>query len=205
QARTARHGAEQLDAGPRHRGQAQVRTHHQHGHHGAKAARGKISPRSTPRKPRRAGRRHRPRPEQRPGAGARRRRSLALDATARAARHRGAAPGRYLCLSVNDTGVGIPQEQLTKIFQPFFTTKAAGHGTGLGLSTSLTIVKNHGGFMTVQSAAGHGTEFKVYLPAIEPPGAPEPTPSAAALPAGNGEGVLIVDDEAAILALSKTT
>ena len=124
---------------------------------------------------------------------------------AEAAQHRGAAPGRYLCLSVNDTGVGIPQDQLTKIFQPFFTTKAPGHGTGLGLSTSLAIVKNHGGFMTVQSAAGLGTAFKVYLPALEPPGAPEPTPSAAALPAGHGEGVLIVDDEAAILALSKTT
>ena len=124
---------------------------------------------------------------------------------AQAARHRGAAPGRYLCLSVNDTGLGIPQDQLTKIFQPFFTTKAPGQGTGLGLSTSLTIVKNHGGFMTVQSPAGNGTEFKVYLPASEPPGAPEPTPITAALPAGNGEGVLIVDDEAAILALSKTT
>ncbi|HEU0040574.1 MAG TPA: response regulator, partial [Verrucomicrobiae bacterium] len=124
---------------------------------------------------------------------------------AQAARHRGAAPGRYLCLSVNDTGLGIPQDQLTKIFQPFFTTKAPGQGTGLGLSTSLTIVKNHGGFMTVQSPAGNGTEFKVYLPAIEPPEAPEPTPVTAALPAGNGEGVLIVDDEAAILALSKTT
>jgi len=124
---------------------------------------------------------------------------------AQAARHRGAAPGRYLCFSVSDTGIGIPEEQLSKIFQPFFTTKAPGQGTGLGLSTSLTIVKNHGGFMTVQSAAGNGTEFKVFLPAVASAGAAETPPDAAALPAGNGEGILIVDDEEAILVISKTT
>ncbi|MCW5553009.1 MAG: response regulator [Verrucomicrobiae bacterium] len=123
---------------------------------------------------------------------------------AQAARHPGVSPGRFLCLSVTDTGTGIPPQQMAEIFQPFFTTKAPGHGTGLGLSTSLTIVRNHGGFMEVESQPGVGAEFRVYLPAVET-AAPAEAPAAAALPAGNGEGILIVDDEASICALAKTT
>ncbi|MGC3960515.1 MAG: response regulator [Verrucomicrobiota bacterium] len=116
-----------------------------------------------------------------------------------------AKPGPYVCLSVRDTGTGIPENQLALIFQPFFTTKSPGHGTGLGLSTSQTIVQNHGGFMTVESVVGRGTEFKVFLPALVESGVESKPPLAAPLPTGKGEQILVVDDEAAILALAQST
>jgi PAS domain S-box-containing protein len=122
-----------------------------------------------------------------------------LDSTA-AARRSDAKPGDYVSISVTDTGTGISDEQMEKIFQPFFTTKAPGKGTGLGLPTSLSIIKNHGGFLTVHSDVGKGTEFKFYLPAfIEVMAANE-----SALPAGNGEGILVVDDEAIVLVIALT-
>jgi PAS domain S-box-containing protein len=118
--------------------------------------------------------------------------------------HAGAKPGNYLCLSVADTGTGIPAEQLGKIFEPFFTTKAPGQGTGLGLSTSLNIIRYHGGFITVHSEIGRGTEFKFHLPAVaETP--VETAPEGISLPPGNGECILIVDDEEAILAIMRST
>ncbi|HXI72124.1 MAG TPA: response regulator [Verrucomicrobiae bacterium] len=117
-----------------------------------------------------------------------------------AARHKDAKPGDYVCFSVADTGEGIPSGCLEKIFQPFFTTKLPGKGTGLGLSTSLNIIRSHDGFMTVHSEAGHGAEFKVYLPAAGNAVA-ELAPEKISLPAGDGECILVVDDEAAILAI----
>jgi PAS domain S-box-containing protein len=120
------------------------------------------------------------------------------------ASHPDARPGNYLCLSVADSGTGIPAEQLGTIFEPFFTTKAPGKGTGLGLSTSLNIVKNHGGFITVHSEVGRGTEFKFHLPAATETPA-EIVPEKMALPLGNGECILIVDDEEAILAIVRST
>jgi PAS domain S-box-containing protein len=115
----------------------------------------------------------------------------------------GASPGSYVCVSVADTGQGIPPEQLGKIFLPFFTTKAPGKGTGLGLSTCHSIIKNHDGFITVRSVLKSGSEFKVYLPgagvkSIEPTNVPTP-----ALPAGKGERILMVDDEESILAMTR--
>jgi nitrogen-specific signal transduction histidine kinase/ActR/RegA family two-component response regulator len=104
-------------------------------------------------------------------------------------------PGRYVMISVRDTGMGIPPQIIDKIFDPFFTTKEQGKGTGLGLSTSLGIVRSHGGFISVYSKTGAGALFKVYLPALddgaaatEREGQPEP-------PAGAGELILVVDDE----------
>ena len=76
----------------------------------------------------------------------------------------GGAKGEYLCLSVADQGVGIPPEILPRIFEPFFTTKSVGEGTGLGLSVAYGIVREHGGWIDVQSAAREGTRFFVYLP-----------------------------------------
>jgi PAS domain S-box-containing protein len=124
---------------------------------------------------------------------------------AQAAAHPHVKPGPYVCLSVRDTGTGIPEEQLPLIFQPFFTTKSPGHGTGLGLSTSHTIVQNHGGFMTVDSVVGRGTEFKVFLPALAEAGMEAKPAAAAPLPTGKGQLILVVDDEAAILALAQST
>jgi CheY-like chemotaxis protein len=103
-----------------------------------------------------------------------------------------AKPGNYVCIEVADTGMGIPPEQMEKLFRPFFTTKAPGKGTGLGLSTSLGIIKNHGGFMTVTSKMGEGTKFRVHLPASAEA---QPSPSKSSLPRGHGEGVLVVDEE----------
>jgi two-component system cell cycle sensor histidine kinase/response regulator CckA len=120
-----------------------------------------------------------------------------------AARQPGARPGEFVCISVGDTGTGIPPEQLGKIFKAFFTTKAPGKGTGLGLSTCQSIVKSHEGFITVHSQVGKGTEFKVYLPAtdVKPP---EPASEGqAVLPGGKGERILVVDDEGSILAMTR--
>ena len=112
-----------------------------------------------------------------------------------------AKPGNYLCLTVSDAGTGIPREQLDKIFQPFFTTKSPGRGTGLGLSTCQSIVQSHDGFIVVRSAKNTGTEFKVYLPAIDAGHGEPAVRSESVLPAGHGEHILVVDDEQGVLAL----
>jgi signal transduction histidine kinase len=75
--------------------------------------------------------------------------------------------GKYHLVNIRDNGSGIPEDHIERIFEPFFTTKTNGNGTGLGLSIALGIVKSHSGFITVQSVVGQGTEFKIYLPAIE--------------------------------------
>lgn len=116
-----------------------------------------------------------------------------------------AEPGGYVELSVEDTGTGMSEETVKRIFDPFFTSKALGHGTGLGLSTALTIVKSHGGFINVYSEPGRGTRFSINLPAMEDQvetTVPEP---ASQYPRGNGELVLLVDDEENIIQISAAT
>jgi PAS domain S-box-containing protein len=105
-----------------------------------------------------------------------------------------AEPGSYVLVTVIDTGTGMTPEVSSRIFDPFFTTKEIGKGTGLGLATSMTIVKSHHGFINVYSEPGKGTRFSVYLPSanVEHEGT-EHTKDA--IPHGNGELVLIVDDE----------
>jgi signal transduction histidine kinase/CheY-like chemotaxis protein len=110
----------------------------------------------------------------------------------------GARPGRYVCLSVTDTGQGIAPEHLDKIYDPFFTTKELGKGTGLGLSTVLGIVQSHGGFIQVHSQPGRGTQFKAYLPASETAEAHPASQANQHLPQGGGELVLVVDDEKSV-------
>jgi two-component system cell cycle sensor histidine kinase/response regulator CckA len=109
-----------------------------------------------------------------------------------------ASPGRHVCFAVRDTGTGIPPENLERIFDPFFSTKPPGSGTGLGLASVLGIVRGHGGFTRVESALGQGTTFGLYFPASAGPGAGELAPEGIPLPQGSGEHVLVVDDEPAV-------
>ncbi|MEW6357895.1 MAG: PAS domain S-box protein [Planctomycetota bacterium] len=104
--------------------------------------------------------------------------------------------GRFVCLSVRDTGTGMDRRTLDHLFEPFFTTKGAGKGTGLGLSVVYGIVKQHGGWITVDSRVGEGSEFKVYLPAIAEAveEKAEEKPSLDGL-MGNGERILLVEDD----------
>jgi CheY-like chemotaxis protein len=116
-----------------------------------------------------------------------------------------ARPGRFVRITVSDTGIGIPPENVAKIFEPFFTTKEHGQGTGLGLSTVLGIIRSHGGFVNVYSEINRGTQFKVYLPAIDGEHISTPEAARADLPTGNGELVLVADDEFAIREITKKT
>ena len=109
-----------------------------------------------------------------------------------------ARPGPHVVFEVRDTGVGIPPEVRDRIYDPFFTTKELGKGTGLGLSTTLGIVKSHHGFIDLTSRMGKGTSFRVYLPAstvAKEAGVPAVETSRSL---GQGELILVVDDEAAI-------
>ena len=121
---------------------------------------------------------------------------VTLDAAAAAAIP-DARPGRYVVLGVADTGTGIAPEILDKIYDPFFTTKPVGQGTGLGLATTQGIVRSHAGFIQVWSAPGQGTRFRVFLPVSIQPLLVDSTAAAElpAAPQGHGAQVLVVDDE----------
>ena len=108
-----------------------------------------------------------------------------------------ARSGNFILLSVADTGCGIPPEILHRIFEPFFTTKKAGQGTGLGLATVYGIVKQHQGWITVDSRMGEGTTFKIYVPVSRLPDVRK-VPEAAPLRQGRGETVLLAEDESAV-------
>jgi PAS domain S-box-containing protein len=117
-----------------------------------------------------------------------------------------ATVGKYVFFEVTDTGCGIPPENIDKIFDPFFTTKELGKGTGLGLATVLGIVRSHGGFMHVHSEVSQGSTFKIYLPArVDYEQAASEGREGRDWPRGNGECILLVDDEASILAVTRQT
>jgi PAS domain S-box-containing protein len=108
-------------------------------------------------------------------------------------------PGSYVLMQITDTGIGMTPKVIERIFEPFFSTKPHGQGTGLGLSTTLGIVKGHSGFINVYSEPGHGSTFKVYLPArVGSESTESEIAGENALRRGNSELILLVDDEDAI-------
>jgi len=115
----------------------------------------------------------------------------------------GAKPGPHVMLRVSDTGGGMARALIDKIFDPFFTTKEVGKGTGLGLSTTLGIVKGHSGFISVYSEPGKGTTFKVFLPAAAIQEELAQSKTSIVPIQGNGELILVVDDEPNILGITK--
>ncbi|MEW6146203.1 MAG: GAF domain-containing protein [Thermodesulfobacteriota bacterium] len=112
---------------------------------------------------------------------------------------------QYIVIEISDNGVGIPSEYMDRIFDPFFTTKEQDKGTGLGLSTVYGIVKDHDGYINVESQVGKGTTFTIYLPVIHSEDAAltvdELYPNT---PSGNGEVILVVDDESMITDMART-
>jgi PAS domain S-box-containing protein len=128
--------------------------------------------------------------------------NVALD-DAYAADHPGARPGRFVMISVRDTGVGIDRATLARIFEPYFTTKDRGRGTGLGLATVLGIVEQSGGHIDVDSKVGEGTTFRVYLPRqANPRGETAAETGTAATPVGGHETVLLAEDEEVVRRLA---
>ena len=110
----------------------------------------------------------------------------------------GLATGRYVVLTVQDTGTGIPPEVVARIFEPFFTTKPPDRGTGLGLSSSMGIARAHGGLITVTSTPGAGSTFRLYLPASEEAAPEQPEENTVVPFRGAGQVILLVDDEAGV-------
>ncbi|HTJ00463.1 MAG TPA: response regulator [Dongiaceae bacterium] len=118
--------------------------------------------------------------------------------------HPEARPGQFVCLSVRDTGCGIDPKTLGRIFEPFFSTKEVGQGTGLGLATVYGIVKQHQGWIEVTSTVGAGTTFKIYFPASKAGAADaEPNQSPQELRGGT-ETILLVEDEPALREMVRT-
>jgi CheY-like chemotaxis protein len=111
-------------------------------------------------------------------------------------------PGRYAVLSVSDNGCGIPPVNLGRIFDPYFTTKDRGKGTGLGLAVVYGIVKGYGGDVGVVSRVGEGSTFRVYLPLMPDAVVPETGPPVEPLRTGTGR-ILLVDDEETVVQLEK--
>jgi len=107
-------------------------------------------------------------------------------------------PGRYIKISVSDTGVGIDKETQERIFEPFFTTKEMGRGTGLGLASVYGIIKSHGGYINVYSEQEKGTVFTIYLPASQKAVSSEKETGPTTIIKGSG-AILLIDDEKMIL------
>jgi two-component system, cell cycle sensor histidine kinase and response regulator CckA len=119
--------------------------------------------------------------------------------------HLEAKAGKYVAITIADTGAGMTEDVTSRIFEPFFTTKDLGKGTGLGLSTALTIIKSHGGFINVYSEVGKGSQFTIYIPAMVGENSEQGETQVAELPLGSGELVLVVDDEESIREITKGT
>ncbi len=118
--------------------------------------------------------------------------------------HPGFRPGRYALLIVSDTGSGMDKETLSHLFEPFYTTKEQGRGTGLGLATVYGIVIQNGGFLNVYSEPGRGTVFQIYFPLLDHVSPASPAREDIPTPEGGTETLLLVEDEPAILKLART-
>ncbi|HWQ93165.1 MAG TPA: ATP-binding protein, partial [Clostridia bacterium] len=112
--------------------------------------------------------------------------------------HPEARPGEFVCLTVADTGDGIAPENINRVFEPFFTTKAPGQGTGLGLAMVYGIVKQHGGWIEVESQVGRGTQVRVFVPQMAAAAGRTESPGATAEVPGGTEAVLLVEDDEAV-------
>jgi PAS domain S-box-containing protein len=112
--------------------------------------------------------------------------------------------GSFVCLSVSDSGCGIPAHILPKIFEPFFTTKEVGKGTGLGLATVFGIVRQHQGWVTVYSEVGHGTTFRIYLPRLAMNAGPKRLGQEPNIMHGGSETILLVEDDPKVRAVVQT-
>jgi PAS domain S-box-containing protein len=131
-------------------------------------------------------------------------RNVVLDSKACATIH-DARPGRFVCLSIEDTGSGIERDIIDQIFEPFFSTKGPAKGTGLGLAVVYGIIRQHGGWINVFSEPNQGTAFKVYLPSVQDPrsASKEPTTTSESKAArGTGQRILLVEDEEAVRELA---
>jgi PAS domain S-box-containing protein len=119
-------------------------------------------------------------------------------------RNAGFIPGDYVLLSVSDNGCGMEQEIIDKIFEPFYTTKGVGQGTGLGLATVYGIVKQNQGFINVYSEPGKGTTFRIYLPRHAESGPAEQLNTADLAKRSEGETILLVEDDPVLLDMGRT-
>jgi CheY-like chemotaxis protein len=128
--------------------------------------------------------------------------NVVIDETYRA-EHPEFSPGEYVVVAVSDDGVGMDRATIENVFEPFFTTKALGKGTGLGLSTVYGIVKQNSGFINVYSEPGEGTTFRIYIPRHHSGEVAPGIPDTAAPPRGQGETVLLVEDDSTILSMTK--
>jgi CheY-like chemotaxis protein len=113
-----------------------------------------------------------------------------------------ASPGEFVCLKVRDTGCGMTDEILSRLFQPFFTTKDPGRGTGLGLATVREIIGQHSGWVEVSSERGRGTEFRIYIPCAPPPVKRQQSTHASANGAKCKGTILLVEEEQRVRKLS---
>jgi PAS domain S-box-containing protein len=113
------------------------------------------------------------------------------------------APGAYCMLTVSDSGAGMDAQTQARIFEPFFTTKSAGKGTGLGLATAYGIVKQSGGYISVQSKPGAGTTFRIYLPRVNEQVESPSQVTPRSLPEGGGQTILLADDDPQLRQLAK--
>jgi len=121
-----------------------------------------------------------------------------------AQQHTGLRPGDYVLMIVADTGSGMDLKIQARVFEPFFTTKEKGKGTGLGLATVYGIVKQSDGYISVESAPGQGTTFRIYLPRVETPAAQVPAAPEKTASASGSETILLVEDEDSVRRLART-